>query len=51
VQIEEGRLRPNYKITTFKKHLKMEKINKKKFLNRLGELSVEALTLRHQHDI
>jgi len=50
VQIEK-RFRANYKITTLKKHMKMEEANKVKLLDRLSKLNNEAFTFRHQHDI
>jgi hypothetical protein len=50
VQIEKG-FKANYKIATLKEHLKMEKANKDKFLDKLSELSNEAFTLKHQQDI
>jgi hypothetical protein len=46
VQIEKG-FKVNYKITTLKEHLKMEKTDKEKFLDRLSVFSDEAFTLRH----
>ncbi len=42
------RFRSNYKITTLKEHLKMERENKEKLMDRLNELSDEAFTLKHQ---
>jgi hypothetical protein len=50
VQIEKG-FKANYKIATLKEHLKMEKANKDKFLDKLSKLSNEAFTFRHQQDI
>ncbi len=50
VQIEKV-FRTNYKMAILKEHLKMERANKEKFLDRLNELSDEAFTLRHHQDI
>jgi hypothetical protein len=46
VQIKES-LKVNNKIATLKKHLKMERVDKEKFLDRLSKLSDEAFTLKH----
>jgi hypothetical protein len=46
VQIKES-LKANNKIATLKKHLKMERIDKEKLLDRLHKLSDEAFTLKH----
>jgi len=46
IQIKEG-LNKSYKIATLKKHLKMEKANKERLLDRLSELSDKAFTLKH----
>lgn len=43
IQIEEG-LRRNYNITTLEEHLKMERVDKDKLLDRLIELSDEIFT-------
>lgn len=50
VQIEKG-FRTNCKMTTLKEHLKMERANKERLLDRLNELSDEAFTLKHHQDI
>jgi RIO-like serine/threonine protein kinase len=50
IQIKEG-LRRNYKIATLEEHLKIERMDKEKLLDRLNELNDEAFTLRNQHDI
>jgi hypothetical protein len=50
VQIKGG-LMVNYKITTLKEHLKMERPDKEKFLDRLNKLNDEAFTFRHQDDV
>lgn len=50
VQIEKG-FKTNYKMATLKKHLKMERANKERFLDRLNELNDEAFTLIHHQDI
>ncbi len=50
VQVEKGP-RVNYKITTLKLYLKMERVDKEKFLDRLSELSDEAFTFKRRHDI
>lgn len=44
MQIKEG-FRKSYK--TLKKHLKMERTNKERFLDRLSVLNDKALTFRH----
>jgi len=44
MQIKEG-FRKSYK--TLKKHLKMERANKERFLDRLSVLNDKALTFRH----
>jgi hypothetical protein len=46
IQIEED-LRRNYNITTLEEHLKMERVDKDKLLDRLSELSDEIFTLMH----
>jgi hypothetical protein len=46
IQIEEG-LRRNYNITTLEEHLKMERVDKDKLLDRLIELSDEIFTFMH----
>jgi hypothetical protein len=48
IPIEEGPMR-NYKITTLEEHLKMEKVDKEKLLDKLNELNDEAFTLMHHH--
>ncbi len=50
MQVEKGP-RVNYKITTLKLYLKMERVDKEKFLDRLSELSDEAFTFKRRHDI
>jgi heme oxygenase len=50
MQIEKG-FRMNYKMTTLKEHLKMERANKERLLDRLNELSDEAFMLKHHQDI
>jgi hypothetical protein len=45
VQIEK-RPRVNYKIATLKLYLKMERVDKEKFLDRLNELNDEAFTFK-----
>jgi hypothetical protein len=49
VQIEG--LRVNYKITTLKAHLKMERANKEKLLDMLSKFNDEAFTFKHQQNI
>lgn len=46
IQIEEG-LRRNYNITTLEEHLKMERVDKDKLLDRLIELSDQIFTFMH----
>jgi len=46
----EGRQK-SYKIGTLEEHMKIEKVDKEKLLNRLNELNDEAFTFRHQQDI
>ncbi len=50
VQIEES-LHKSYKIGILEEHMKIEKVDKEKLLDRLSELNDEAFTLRHQQDI
>jgi hypothetical protein len=50
VHIEEG-LKANFKIAILKKHLKMEKVDKEKLLDRLSELNDDAFTPKYQQDI
>ncbi len=46
IQIEEGHRR-NYNITTLEEHLKMERVDKDKLLDRLSKLSDEIFTFMH----
>jgi hypothetical protein len=50
VQIEKG-FRTNYKMAILKEHLKMERANKDRLLDRLNEWSDEPFTLRHHQDV
>jgi formate dehydrogenase assembly factor FdhD len=48
IPIEEGPVR-NYKTNTLEEHLKMEKVDKEKLLDRLNELNDEVFTFKHHH--
>ncbi len=39
----------NYKTNTLEEHLKMEKVDKEKLLDRLNELNDEVFTFKHHH--
>lgn len=46
IQIKEG-LKRNYNISILEEHLKMERVEKFKLLDRLNELSDEVFTFMH----
>ncbi len=50
IQIEEG-LRRNYNITSLEEHLKMERVDKDKLLDRLSKLNDEIFTFMHHQGI
>jgi tRNA A-37 threonylcarbamoyl transferase component Bud32 len=45
MQIKEG-FKKSYKIATLEKHLKMERANKERFLDRMNELSDQGFYLQ-----